>query len=346
LDIENIQKLEFFMPKMAKRAAACAGVLAIWLGFLATAGNASAGLPTTVAIPAGGNYGSTSFYDGFGRANQGFSLLEDFSYQDLTELTNYQGNKNTYFSGAHLQVFSLGTELSYASGWHPFGGDDVGFMVSVPLIWLNSHFAADSRGRLTNNDFNIGDLRWGPTYHSKVYRDAQGRPKLAWRLQLSVISPTGAINDGRNMNQGCGYWAIYPSIAATYLPVPNLEISSRFTYEYNFMTDNIASPPRIPHVVYHNGQAGQTVFGNLAASYKVAPHFELGFNGFYIDQLTSDKTNGQIVPHSRETEIYVGPGARYAWNLTNSLNFNLYFSVEARNGTAGTKFNVQYIHRF
>jgi hypothetical protein len=335
------------MPKMAKRAvAALAGVLTLWLACVMIAGAAEAAPPVTVPIPSGGNYGGTSFYDAYGRTTPGFSVLEDFSYQNVTELTNYQGHKNTYFSGPHLQVFSSSTEFSYTSGWHPFGGDDVGFSVTVPLVSLNSHFAADSRGRLSNNDFNLGDLRWGPIYHTKIYRTAQGRPELALRFQLSIASPTGAFNKSRNMNQGCGYWAISPNIAATYMPVAGLEISTRLNYEYNFATSDIASPPRVPGLVYHNGQAGQTVFGNFAASYKVAPRFELGFNGYFIDQLTPDKTNGQIVPHSRQTAVYIGPGARYVWNKTNSVNLNLYVSVESHNGSAGTKLNIQYVHRF
>jgi hypothetical protein len=323
-----------------------AGVLALGLSCLVTAAKAEAGLPATVQIPAGGNYGSTSFYDGFGRVSQGFSLLQYFTYEDVTRINDYQGDKNPLFIGPHIQVFSSLTQISYTTGWHPFGGDGVGFSAALPLVSLNDSFNPASPVKLTANGVGIGDMVWGPIYQSKFYKDAHGRPDFAWRFQLIILSPTGGFEGDKNINQGSGYWAINPYIATTYVPFPRLEFSTRFNYQYNFATDKFASPPPIPGLVYHSGQAGQMIYDNFDASYKITPHADLGFNGFFIDQLTSDRTNGEIVPHSRESVVYIGPGARYSWNLANAMNFNLYFTVEAHNETAGTKFNIQYVHRF
>jgi len=88
------------------------------------------------------------------------------------------------------------------------------------------------------------------------------------------------------------------------------------------------------------------IYDNFDASYKITRKFELGFNGYFIDSITPDKTNGIVVPHSYESDVYIGPGLRYAWGPANFVNVNLYLPVEAANKSVGPKFNVQYVHRF
>jgi hypothetical protein len=306
----------------------------------------AASLPDTVKIPAGGNYGSTSFYDGFGRVTPGWTILEYATYADIDNITTATGDKNPAFKDPHIGALSVLTQISYTTNWHPFGGDGVGFSAAVPLVDLSTSFADNSKVKLSNNGFGIGDMVWGPIYQSKFYKDAHGRPDFAWRFQLIILSPIGGFDKHKNVNQGCGYWAINPYVSFTWAPTPKLEFSTRFNYQYNLSTTNIASPPPVPHLVYENGQAGQMIYDNFDASYKVLPKFELGFNGFFIDQLTPDKTNGQIVGKSRQSQVYVGPGARYTFDPTDSLNMNVYLPVEAANASVGPKFNLQFIHRF
>jgi hypothetical protein len=106
------------------------------------------------------------------------------------------------------------------------------------------------------------------------------------------------------------------------------------------------NPPAIPHFVYHSGQAGDIILGNFDASYAVLPNAYIGFNGFALDQLSPNRTNGQNVSHSIESEIYVGPGVRYVFNPENALNINLYQNVFSRNATTGTVVNFQFVYRF
>jgi hypothetical protein len=330
------------MSKIDKRATMAGGLLASAL--LATAANA-ASLPNTVNVPAGGNYGSTSFYDGFGRVTPGFTLLEYGTYADVNNITNAEGDKNPAFKNPSITAYSLLTQVSYTTDWHPFGGDGVAFSVATPLVDLNTSFASNSKVKLSNNGFNVGDTVWGPIYQSRYYFDGK-RPDLAWRFQFIVLSPTGGFNKNRNVNQGSGYWAVNPYIAITYVPIPKLEFSTRFNYQYNFATSNLANPPKIPGVVYHNGQAGDMIYDNFSASYTVFPKLDLGINGFFIDQLSPNKTNGQEIGKTRLSEVYIGPGIHYAFSPANLLNVNLYLPVESANASVGPKINVQYIHRF
>jgi len=302
-------------------------------------------LPDTVAPPKALNLGSTSFLDGFGRTTEGWSWLQYGRFEDIDRITDDEGRNSPYFKGTSIPVFSALTQICYTSAWQPFGGDAVGFSAAAPLVSLNSSFAANSPVKLNNNGFGIGDLVWGPSYQAKIVR-INNHPAFSWRFQLLILSPTGSFNRHDSINQGAGYWAINPYIAATYLPTLKLEFSTRLNYQYNLKSTNIPNPPAIPGLLYASGQAGQIVYGNFDTSYQVAEKIHLGINGYFLDELNPDRTNGHVVSHSRESEIYVGPGGRYVFNTSNTVNVNLYLPVESRNGSPGPQINFQMIHRF
>jgi hypothetical protein len=319
--------------------------IACILGALAKPAAAQSTVPDTVAVPKALNLGTTSFFDGFGNISGGWTLLQYVRTEDIDRITDAQGRNSPYFKGTSIQVFAGLTQISYASPWHPFGGDAVGFSGLLPVISLNAHFAADSPVRLPSNGIGVGDFVWGPSYQSKTYTH-DGRALFSWRTQILVMSPTGAFNKSANLNQGVAYWGIDPYVAATFLPTRKLEFSSRLNYQYNFESVHIANPPRIPGLAYLSGQAGELVYGNFDASYAVTDELRFGMNGYFLDQLTPDRTNGAIVPRSRESEIYLGPGARAVFDKADALNVNLYLPVESRNGSPGLQLNLQYTHRF
>jgi hypothetical protein len=298
------------------------------VGLLLAAQTQAAAPPTTVAPPKSINLGSTSFFDAFGRTVEGFTWLQYGRFEDLTHITDYKGNDSTSFKNPRISVFVSQTQISYTSPWHPFGGDGVGVAALASISDFSSHFDATSPVKLTNHPFGFGDLNIGPFYQSRFFMD-NGRPFLAFRTQFSVIAPTGDVDTTKNINQGTGFWGVNPYLSVTYVPVPKIEFSTRINYQYNFQTSTLENPPPIPHLVYHNGQAGDIMFGNLDASYAITDNAFLGINGFALAQLSPNRTNGQNVPHSLETLVYLGPGGRYVFNPDNALNVNLY-PVHAR----------------
>jgi hypothetical protein len=316
-------------------AGACAAVPA--------AGQVS--LPDIVSPPKGLNLGSTSFFDGFGRTTEGWTWLQYGRYEDLNRITGPDGHNSPYFQGTHIEVFAALTQFSYYTGWHPFGGDNIGFSAAMPLINVNAHFSDASPVKLGSNGFGNGDIVWGPIYQSRPY-EADGRPVFSWRFQLIILSPIGKFNTRDGINQGAGMWAINPYIAATFLPTSRIEISTRFNYQYNLKTSNFADPPPIPGIIYTSGQAGQIIYDNFDMSYQITEKIHLGFNGYVLDELTPDKTNDRIVSRSRISEVEIGPGGRYVFDTSTALNVNVYLPVESCNGSPGPKINFQFVHRF
>ncbi|MGD0630175.1 MAG: transporter [Terracidiphilus sp.] len=318
--------------------------------------NTQPSLPDVVKPPSGINLGSTSFYDGFGRTRPGVTVLEYFRWAHNTEISDLNGNENANFIAPRLNAFPDLTQVIVASKWRPLGGI-AGFSVLVPLVELQSSFAPNSPKTLSNNGFGVGDIIAGPIWQSKFFggegsKDSSAKPAsrqspyFAYRFQFLVQVPNGSFDPAKSLNQGSGYWAVAPYIAATYLPVPRLEMSTRFHYQYNLVTDKIPNPPPIPHLVYRNAQAGQLLYDNLTTSYKFTRKLYLGSNAYGVYQMSPDKTNGVNVGGARETQFYLGPGGGYDFPRSNTLNVNLYLKLEAHNTASGPSLQLLYIHRF
>jgi hypothetical protein len=305
-------------------------------------------LPSIVSPPKAINLGSTSYFDGFGRQTPGFTLLQYVRFEDLDRITDSNGNDNALFKNPHVNVLVSQTQVAYVSQFDPLGlGGHLGFTVLQAVTdFTDSSFASNSPVKLSNNRAGIGDFNFGPTYQSKIYT-ADDRPVFAWRTQFAVYAPTGSLNTATNINQGNGFWAIAPYFSFTYLPTPQIEISSRINYQYNFQTNIFQAPPPIPHVVYHSGQAGSMLYGNVDSSYAVIPNkFYLGVNSYFLQQLTDNQTNGTDVANSKEVVFSIGPGMRYQFDTNTAVNFNVYFNAVSQNSTTGTVFNVQFVHVF
>ncbi len=335
--------------------AACAAVLC----FSATEAQAQS-LPDVVKPPPSINLGSTSFYDGFGRTKPGLTILQYFRWTHDTQINDYNGIQNPKIVNPDLNVYPALTQFIVATKWHPFGGT-AGFSVLVPIVDQHSHVASNSPVQLPNNGLGFGDIIAGPTYQSRFYfhkptgpaatanphsPGVAPAPFFAWRTQVLVQIPNGKFNPADSLNQGSGYWALTPYVAATYIVKKRLEFSTRLHYAYNYTTNKIANPPPIPHLTYVNGQAGQLVYGNFTTSYKFTRKAYFGANSYMVYQLSPDKTNGVNVGHARESQIYLGPGGGIDFSRKDTLNVNLYLQLEDHNTAAGPSLQLLYIHRF
>ena len=313
-------------------------------GKMAAAQNIAAPVPPDVVkLPAGINLGSTSFYDGMGKTDPGWSILYYARLNHFTAIKDSSGHDSPLFVNPRIDAIINTVQATYNLPISVPGGA-VAINAEIPIIDFRSHF--DPPGLvLHDNGFNLGDLTFGPLYQAKPIM-VDGRPVFSWRVEIDFIAPIGGFDQSRDINQSSGFWSINPFISATVLPLPKWEISARFHYIYNFSTSRGANPPLIPGFTFRNGQAGQAGWINFASSYEIAKGIRPGVNGFWLQQFTDDRTNGVIVPNTRVEQLYLGPGLSWEVNPENTVNFNVYLPVSAKNVPAGPEFNFQYIHPF
>ncbi|MGI0704607.1 SphA family protein [Pseudomonas aeruginosa] len=304
----------------------------------------AANVPQTVQLTSGLNTGGTSFLDGFTRTTPGWALVQYLDYSDLDSIKDANGHDSPAFRKPRIQTTSLLNQIVYVTPYKPFGGV-LGFNTIVPVINMNSSFGNGSPATLSDNGLGLGDVTFGP-YIQMLPVMRNGRPVFSQRFEFDVIVPVGKFDRDRDLNQGAGYWSTIANWAFTVLPTRNWEISARLNYIYNFRADKAANVPELEGFNFRNGKAGDAAWINFASSVAVAPNFRVGINGYYLQQLHDNRTNGQRVANTRQKKFYLGPGVSWTLDPRNFVNVNLYLPVKVENAAAGNVVNLFYVHQF
>ncbi|WP_407367021.1 transporter [Xanthomonas campestris] len=329
-------------PSSSRSRRQHAGRLALLLGTLAPAVVLAQAAPDTVAMPQGINLGGTSFMDGFGSTTPGWTVLEYLRYYDLDAIKNARGDNSPAFRDPQVGVSALLTQLIYVTPYS-LGRGSLSFNTIIPLVNYDTSFAADSPVRLRSNGFGMGDISFGPALQMPpVMRD--GRVFFFQRFALDLFAPVGKFDRDIAINQGTGFWSIAPHWAFTVQPTDDWEISARINYLYNFRTDRAGGVPPIPGFRFRNGQAGDAVWVNFASSVKVSEQLRVGVNGYFLQQLKDNRTNGERVADSKRMQLYLGPGLSWRVDAKNLFNLNLYIPLDVENSVAGNSVNLMYVH--
>jgi hypothetical protein len=266
------------------------------------------------------NLGDTNFEDGF--ADRGL-LLEEFP--DVYVSGTLKNSKGATVPGTNtLTAISTTSHIAYISNKRLFGAW-VGVEVLAPMadveVKLASGTDATERG-FADPIFGPFALQWAP---KRI-----GRGIFVHRALLDVTAPIGKYSDQRPVNIGNHFVMINPYYAFTY-ERSKLEVSARFHYLWN-------SVNRDPFVGFgiKNMQPGQAFHANYATSYEVIKNLRVGFNGYWLQQLTDHRINGQDVPNSKERTVGLGPGIQVGGNGL-WLRVNSYIETDVRNRPAGVR---------
>ncbi|WP_232071746.1 SphA family protein [Paraburkholderia pallida] len=295
--------------------------------------------------PAGIDLGATTFNDAFGSMEPGWTSIQLLQYEHNTNFYTNTGAKSPAFKDAQLNAFVWLPQIVYTSPIHVLGGA-LGFTAMLPVASLNAHSTEFNpyAPTLTARS-GVGDITFGP-FLQMAPVISNGRPVFVQRFEFDVTAPTGAYDPNKLVNPSSGFWSLDPHWSVTVLPTPQTEVSVRMHYLYNLKNTNpgINNPFEVPGIV--NFQAGQAVWANFAASYKILPNLDVGLNGFWFRQITDDRVNGASQPAARTTNLSLGPGVEWTIDRKNFVFANLYFPVVERNTYSGTHVNLRWIHAF
>ena len=267
------------------------------------------------------NLGDTNFEDGF--AGPGF-LLEEFP--DVYIANTLRDNNGADVSGSNtLTAISTTSHVAYISNKRFFGAW-VGAEFLVPMVDVQVKLASGTNATVRGfADPILGPfaLQWAP---KKI-----GHGVFVHRALLDLTVPIGKYSDQRPVNIGNNLVTINPYYALTYEWKSRMEASARFHYLWN-------STNKSPFVGFgiKNMQPGQAFHANYATSYEVMKGVRVGFNGYWLQQLTDHQIDDEDVPNSKERTVGLGPGVQFGgdglWFRVNS-----YIETEVRNRPAGTR---------
>jgi len=265
------------------------------------------------------NLGDTNFEDAFG--GPGWLLQEFPEAYVASELKDAHGK--TIPGRNRLTAYSTTTHVAFVSQKRVLGGWLAGEVLQ-PLVDLDVQLANGTSSRVRGlADLIVGTgLQWEP---KKV-----GNGVFVHRFVFDVTVPTGTYSDRQPVNIGNHFVVINPYYALTY-ERKKLEFSARSHYLWNSTNND-------PFVGFgiRNMQPGQAFHINYATSYEVRKNVRLGFNGYWLQQLTNHEINGVGVPNSKERTVGLGPGIQFGGG-TIWFRLNGYVETDVRNRPSGVK---------
>ena len=265
------------------------------------------------------NLGDTNFEDAFG--GPGWLLQEFPEAYVASELKDSRGK--TIPGRNRLTAYSTTTHVAFVSQKRVLGGWLAGEVLQ-PLVDLDVQLANGASSRVRGlADLIVGTgLQWAP---KKI-----GKGVFVQRFVVDITVPTGTYSDRRPVNIGNHFVVINPYYALTY-ERKKLEFSARLHYLWSSTNND-------PFVGFgiRNAQPGQAFHVNYASSYDVRKNVRLGFNGYWLQQLTDHEINGVAVPNSRERTVGLGPGIQIGGG-TIWFRLNGYVETDVRNRPSGVK---------
>jgi hypothetical protein len=271
------------------------------------------------------NLGLTNFEDGFG--TPGWFLQEFPDYYHADKLKDSQGA--TVPGRNELTVFSTTTHVVYVSQQHFLGG-----LLAVealqPWVDLDVRLANGTSSRVRAfGDLTLGaGLQWEP---KEIWRGV-----FVHRFVLDVGVPTGKYSDTQPVNVGNNFVVVNPYYALTY-ETGKLELSARLHYLWN----SVNHEP-FAGLGANTVQPGQAFHMNYSVSYEVITHVRLGFNGYWLQQLTDDKVDGTNLPHSLERTVGLGAGIQIFSGGDTWIHLNGYKETDVRNRAQGSSVTVRF----
>ena len=265
------------------------------------------------------NLGDTNFEDGI--ALPGW-ILEEFPETYVSgELRD--GHGNMVPGTNRLTADTTTTHVAFVGNKRVLGGLLAGEILQ-PLVDLDVQPANSTSSRVRG----FGDMLIGPGIQWTPKEIGQGI--LAHRFVFIVSLPTGTYSNKRAVNIGNHFVFVNPYYATTY-ERKRVEVSARLHYLWNSANND-------PFVGFgiRSMQAGQAVHMNYATSYEVHKNVRLGFNGYWLQQLTDHRIDDADAPGSREHTVGLGPGiqlrGRDIW-----FHLNSYMETDVHNRSSGIK---------
>ncbi|GAB0149265.1 transporter [Marichromatium sp. PS1] len=290
------------------------------------------------------NLGFTSFLDGGPPSGPGWYVsqylqfyrngaLKDAAGDDLRVPTP-RGRER-----AELDLNLSLTQLVYQSNQPLLFGGKWGMDLILPLVDFDldpgDNFA------LSTNGGNLGDILVGPFLQWDPIMGPNG-PRFMHRIELQMLLPTGSYDADDPINAGSNVFSFNPYWAATLFVNPRWTVSWRLHYLWNAENND-----PFKGVIAEDTQAGQAIHINFSTAYEVLPNrLRLGINGYYLEQITRSKVDGESVADSEERVFAIGPGALYHLSPHDHLFFNAFWETGAENRPEGARMNLRYVHHF
>jgi hypothetical protein len=303
-------------------------ILAMCLGIAAPA--AAYDLPSL-------NLGSTSFLDGaIPPTGPGLYGAQYLVFYDADKFADANGHKLA-LPKQNVQLAATVTQGIFAAQSKVFAIAHPGATVLLSVL-AGADVNDGLNGAALRSTTGFGDTVFGGFLSFDPVMGREG-PLFAQSLELDVIVPTGRYDRNIAINPGSNFFSLDPFYAATLWLTRDWSFSGRFHYLWNATND---APNASLGPAARSSQAGQAFHMNMATQYQLDENWGIGPNGYYLQQVTDTRVNGQAVPGRRERVFAIGPGVTFNMSMDYSIFLNTYEEFGAENRTEGTRIVLRF----
>ena len=179
----------------------------------------------------------------------------------------------------------------------------------------------------------------------------QGRLHVAVSAS-DIYFPLYNEDKGNMASVGRNFWTFEPVLAVTYFPLPQLETSIKFMYDFNTHQDDYEPGPP----VRVDRTPGQEFHFDFNVSWGLTDYFRFGINGYFYQQTTSDdfddlgglpsplKKALKDIEDDKSRAVALGPGFMYQHkNFMATLRYQHEFAVKNGPEKQNVWFKLIYI---
>ncbi len=214
---------------------------------------------------------------------------------------------------------------------------------------LDFNAPVGSRLREHYSDFNALYVIYSPLLLG--WHLDQGRLHVAVSAS-DIYIPLYNEDKGNFASVGRNFWTFEPVLAITYFPIPNLETSIKFMYDFNtHQTDYEPGPP-----VKVDRDPGQEFHFDFNVSWGLTDYLRFGINGYFYQQVTADDYEDikkypeplykalSDLEDAKSRAFALGPGVMYKnKNFMATLRYQHEFAVRNKPETQNVWFKLIYI---
>jgi len=175
-----------------------------------------------------------------------------------------------------------------------------------------------------------------------------GRPFIH-RLELDYILPIGSYDDNGGttpINASSRFGSFQPYWAQTWMATDKFSISLRHHLTFNGKYTEIPGLEIQVGNNYHVNYSLEHLVGKSRFNPGVSGEYRLALQGYWAEQLTNDKVNGQELANSKESVFAVGPSFHMITKKGLAFEFKTAYEVSAVNRPQGLRSTVRLIKFF
>lgn len=246
------------------------------------------------------------------------------AFASANRLNDSNGNKVPLRFKAQIAIEALRVD----HGWETRLAD-LTLSSGIVATMLNTSITLGDR---ESNKFGMGNFTVKPIIFGLVNDSGTFHQSLS---PLDLVIPTGAYDKERLANPGFHYYSWQPSYAYTWFPTHKLEVSGTLSAAFN--AENRET----------NYKSGTTVHYEQMIGYSITPTIQLALQGFYYDQVSDDRLNGQVtLDGNRGRAAAIGPQIRYSPKAGVAVALKYQREVVAENQSQGGKVWLQFSFPF